>query len=205
MPSGAPPRCSILPADEGVVHRLGPQLTREGSVALVPRSIGLFVLAVVFEIGGVWLVWQGVRQHCGWTWIGGGVIALGVYGFVATLQPDSHFGPILAAYGGVFVAGVLAGSLALLSNAAHMLTDAASMRVFRPPPRVVAVVGALLRVDDLGNPAGRPAATGRMTYGWKGERDSWGRQVGPTVRPRCPTPGPGGPGPACPRRRRSAR
>jgi hypothetical protein len=35
------------------------------------------------------------------------VIALGVYGFVATLQPDAHFGRILAAYGGVFVAGSL--------------------------------------------------------------------------------------------------
>jgi small multidrug resistance family-3 protein len=35
-------------------------------------------------------------------------LALGLYGFVATFQPDSHFGRILAAYGGVFVAGSLA-------------------------------------------------------------------------------------------------
>jgi small multidrug resistance family-3 protein len=35
------------------------------------------------------------------------VIALGIYGFVATLQPDADFGRILAAYGGVFVAGSL--------------------------------------------------------------------------------------------------
>ncbi len=35
-------------------------------------------------------------------------MALGVYGFVATLQPDANFGRILAAYGGVFVAGSLA-------------------------------------------------------------------------------------------------
>ena len=41
-------------------------------------------------------------------WVGAGVIALGLYGFVATLQPDAHFGRILAAYGGVFVAGSLA-------------------------------------------------------------------------------------------------
>lgn len=40
-------------------------------------------------------------------WIGGGVLALGLYGFVATLQPDANFGRILAAYGGVFVAGSL--------------------------------------------------------------------------------------------------
>jgi hypothetical protein len=32
----------------------------------------------------------------------------GLYGFVATAQPDPHFGRILAAYGGVFVAGSLA-------------------------------------------------------------------------------------------------
>ncbi|QKV79673.1 YnfA family protein [Amycolatopsis sp. Hca4] len=72
------------------------------------RSIILFLAAAVCEIGGAWLVWQGVREHRGWLWIGGGVLALGVYGFVATLQPDAHFGRILAAYGGVFVAGSLA-------------------------------------------------------------------------------------------------
>jgi small multidrug resistance family-3 protein len=39
--------------------------------------------------------------------MGAGVVALGLYGFVATLQPDAEFGRILAAYGGVFVAGSL--------------------------------------------------------------------------------------------------
>jgi small multidrug resistance family-3 protein len=73
----------------------------------VLRSIALFVLAALAEIGGAWLVWQGVREHRGLLFAGAGVIALGVYGFVATLQPDSHFGRILAAYGGVFVAGSL--------------------------------------------------------------------------------------------------
>ena len=29
--------------------------------------------------------WQGVREHRGWLWIGLGVVALGIYGFVATL------------------------------------------------------------------------------------------------------------------------
>ena len=72
------------------------------------RSLLLFAAAAVAEIGGAWLVWQGVREHRGWIWIGAGVIALGIYGFVATLQPDANFGRILAAYGGVFVAGSLA-------------------------------------------------------------------------------------------------
>lgn len=74
----------------------------------VLRSIGLFVLAAVAEIGGAWLVWQGVREHRGIAWVGAGIIALGLYGFVATLQSDPNFGRILAAYGGVFVAGSLA-------------------------------------------------------------------------------------------------
>lgn len=71
------------------------------------RSAALFVLAALFEIGGAWLVWQGVRDHRGWLWAGAGVVSLGLYGFVATWQPDAHFGRILAAYGGVFVAGSL--------------------------------------------------------------------------------------------------
>ncbi|PZG03286.1 YnfA family protein [Nonomuraea aridisoli] len=74
----------------------------------VLRSIALFVLAAVAEIGGAWLVWQGWREQRGLLWIGAGVLALAAYGFVATFQPDPHFGRILAAYGGVFVAGSLA-------------------------------------------------------------------------------------------------
>ncbi|TQN28606.1 small multidrug resistance family-3 protein [Haloactinospora alba] len=74
---------------------------------LILRSVVLFAVAALFEIGGAWLVWQGVREHRGLLWVGLGVLALGLYGFVATLQPDPHFGRILAAYGGVFVAGSL--------------------------------------------------------------------------------------------------
>lgn len=79
----------------------------------VAKSVLLFVVAAVFEIGGAWLVWQGVREHRGWIWIGLGVLALGAYGFVATLQPDANFGRILAAYGGVFVAGSLAWGMVM--------------------------------------------------------------------------------------------
>lgn len=72
------------------------------------RSISLFMIAAIAEIGGVWLVWQGVREKRGLVFIGVGVLALGLYGFVATLQPSMHFGRILAAYGGVFIVGSLA-------------------------------------------------------------------------------------------------
>ncbi len=74
----------------------------------VARSILLFLLAALAEIGGAWLVWQGWRENRGLLWIAAGVVALGLYGFVATFQPDPNFGRILAAYGGVFVAGSLA-------------------------------------------------------------------------------------------------
>ena len=79
----------------------------------VLRSISLFVVAALAEIGGAWLVWQGVREQRGLVWVGAGVLALGAYGFVATLQPDANFGRILAAYGGVFVVGSLAWGVAL--------------------------------------------------------------------------------------------
>lgn len=73
----------------------------------VARSLLLFALAALAEIGGAWLVWQGVREQRGVAFIGAGVAALGAYGFVATLQDDPNFGRILAAYGGIFVAGFL--------------------------------------------------------------------------------------------------
>ena len=60
------------------------------------------------------------------------------------------FAVITAFMCGEVVVGVLAGSLALLSDAAHMLTDAAS----------IALALWAIRL------AARPAA-GRMTYGWK--------------------------------------
>ena len=79
----------------------------------ITRSLLLFAVAALAEIGGAWMVWQGVRENRGWLWVGAGVLALGLYGFVATLQPDANFGRILAAYGGVFVAGSLAWGMAL--------------------------------------------------------------------------------------------
>lgn len=79
----------------------------------VARAVALFIVAAVAEIGGAWLIWQGVREHRGVAWIGAGIAALAAYGFVATLQDDSNFGRILAAYGGIFVAGSLAWGIVM--------------------------------------------------------------------------------------------
>jgi small multidrug resistance family-3 protein len=98
LASATPP--GLPRSDAGSASRLG--------AMTIARSIVLFVVAALAEIGGAWLVWQGVREHRGLLFIAAGVLALGAYGFVATLQPDPHFGRILAAYGGIFVAGSLA-------------------------------------------------------------------------------------------------
>jgi small multidrug resistance family-3 protein len=74
----------------------------------IVKTIVLFVLAAAAEIGGAWLVWQAVRESRPWWWAGLGIAALGAYGFIAALQPDANFGRVLAAYGGVFIAGSLA-------------------------------------------------------------------------------------------------
>ncbi|MFJ8042536.1 YnfA family protein [Kitasatospora sp. NPDC096147] len=79
----------------------------------VLRSVLLFLLAAVAEIGGCWLIWQSVRESRPWWLAGLGIVALGAYGFVAALQPDANFGRVLAAYGGVFVAGSLLWAMAL--------------------------------------------------------------------------------------------
>ncbi len=72
------------------------------------RSIALFLLAALTEIGGAYLVWIGVRDNRGVLFVAAGFGALGAYGVVATFQPDNNFGRVLAAYGGVFVVGSLA-------------------------------------------------------------------------------------------------
>ena len=75
---------------------------------LVARSLALFAVAALAEIGGAYLVWLGLRQGRGWPFVVLGGIALTVYGVVATLQPEAPFGRVFAAYGGVFVVGSIA-------------------------------------------------------------------------------------------------
>ncbi len=71
------------------------------SAVTVLRSLLLFMLAAVAEIGGAWLVWQGVREHRGPGWIATGILAPGAYGLLASLQPDAHFGRVLKCFLGV--------------------------------------------------------------------------------------------------------
>ena len=71
------------------------------------RSILLFAAAALAEIGGAYLVWIGIKEDKGFLVVAVGIVALGLYGVIASLQPDANFGRVLAAYGGVFIIGSL--------------------------------------------------------------------------------------------------
>ncbi len=74
---------------------------------MTARSIGLFMVAAVAEIGGAYLMWLAVKEGRGALYAVAGAAALAGYGAVAALQPDANFGRVLAAYGGVFIVGSL--------------------------------------------------------------------------------------------------
>lgn len=93
----------------------------------------LFVLAALAEIGGAWLIWQAVREDKGWLFAAAGVLALGAYGFIAAFQPDADFGRVLAAYGGIFIAGSLAWGV---------LVDGFTPTVWDYTGSAIALVGA---------------------------------------------------------------
>lgn len=63
----------------------------------------LFIIAGLAEIGGGWLVWQTLRVGRPWSWAAGGSLLLVLYGIIPTWQPESNFGRVYAAYGGIFV------------------------------------------------------------------------------------------------------
>ena len=69
---------------------------------LIGRSLVLFVVAGLCEIGGGYLVWQWWRNGAPWLVGALGAVVLVLYGIVPTYQP-AHFGRVYAAYGGVFV------------------------------------------------------------------------------------------------------
>src|SRR5688572_23207240 len=72
------------------------------NAAPIGRSVALFVIAGLMEIGGGYLVWLWLRERRGFALGALGGLLLFLYGVVPTLQP-AHFGRVYAAYGGVFV------------------------------------------------------------------------------------------------------
>jgi small multidrug resistance family-3 protein len=76
---------------------------------VVGKSVALFAAAALAEIGGAYLVWLAVKDGRGLLLGALGVLSLGLYGIVAAFQPENEFGRVLAAYGGVFIVGSIAG------------------------------------------------------------------------------------------------
>ncbi|QEM07796.1 YnfA family protein [Mucilaginibacter rubeus] len=66
------------------------------------KSLFIFILAGVFEIGGGYLVWQWLKEGKPIWWGIIGALILALYGVVATWQ-TANFGRVYAAYGGIFI------------------------------------------------------------------------------------------------------
>ena len=66
------------------------------------RSLSLFLVAGVCEIGGGWLVWKWLREGRPAWWGLLGAIVLILYGIIPTLQA-APFGRVYAVYGGFFI------------------------------------------------------------------------------------------------------
>jgi small multidrug resistance family-3 protein len=66
------------------------------------KSVVLFLIAGLCEIGGGYLVWQWLRNGRSLMIGALGGLVLFLYGVIPTFQP-AHFSRVYAAYGGVFV------------------------------------------------------------------------------------------------------
>jgi len=67
------------------------------------KSLLLFVLAGLAEIGGGYLVWLYLREKKHFLLGIAGATILVLYGVIPTLQNYPQFGRVYAAYGGIFI------------------------------------------------------------------------------------------------------
>lgn len=66
------------------------------------KSLFIFLLAGVCEIGGGYLIWLCIKESKSILFGVAGAIILILYGLVATLQTEG-FGRVYATYGGIFI------------------------------------------------------------------------------------------------------
>ena len=66
------------------------------------KSLVLFILAGLCEIGGGFLIWLFIKHEKPFWFAFIGILVLALYGFIATLQ-TSNFGRVYAGYGGIFI------------------------------------------------------------------------------------------------------
>lgn len=87
---------TVDPAPNTILRHMNP--------SEIVRSVVLFVVAGIAEIGGGYLVWLWLREGRPW-WVGliGGLVLV-TYGVIPTLQPTQFdFAKVYAAYGGAFI------------------------------------------------------------------------------------------------------
>jgi len=67
------------------------------------KSLLLFAIAGLCEIGGGYLMWQWLRHGKSLWYAVAGAILLVLYGVLPNFQPSPLFGRVYTAYGGIFI------------------------------------------------------------------------------------------------------
>ena len=73
----------------------------------VLRTFAIYVAAAIGELGGTYCYWRWLKEHGTWGLAVVGLAALLGYAVVQTLQPESRYGRVYAAYAGVFLVGAM--------------------------------------------------------------------------------------------------
>lgn len=68
----------------------------------IARSLFVFIIAAICEIGGGYLVWLWIKEGRPLYYGILGMVILALYGVVATMQ-SAGFGRVYATYGGIFI------------------------------------------------------------------------------------------------------
>jgi small multidrug resistance family-3 protein len=71
------------------------------------KTAVIFVLAAAGELSGTYAVWRWLRTGATPLFALAGLAALFAYAVVQTLQPETRYGRVFAAYAGVFLIGAL--------------------------------------------------------------------------------------------------
>jgi small multidrug resistance family-3 protein len=93
---------AILLKKSGSVFAVGFYRISRMTTSAILKSLALFIIAGLCEIGGGYLVWLWLRNDKGILLGAVGGLILFVYGVIPTFQP-ANFGRVYAAYGGWFV------------------------------------------------------------------------------------------------------
>jgi small multidrug resistance family-3 protein len=72
------------------------------------RSLLVYILAAIAEIGGCFAVWAWLRLDKSPLWLAPGIVSLLLFAWLLTLVDSLAAGRAYAAYGGVYIAASLA-------------------------------------------------------------------------------------------------